>query len=150
MKLLFLVLISLGTLQAEYIRENSVVYDSSTALYWQDNGDVNSTSLTWIESLNYCESLTFNGQNDWHLPNINELMSIVDYTNLSRSIVPQALHNTFRSGRESEQWTSTTTADYDSNLSWTQDAWYVFFKYGYRTSDRTSSEHDARCVRGGL
>ena len=136
-------------LSAEYTRENSVVYDSTTALSWQDDGDTNAIALTWKESLTYCTTLSLTGLNDWRTPNINELMSIVDYTNLNRSTVPQALNTIFTSGRESRNWSSTTTYDYDPNLSYTHDAYYVYFKYGYRDTTSTSNNYSVRCVRGG-
>ena len=132
-----------------YIRENGVVYDSSTAKSWQDDGDINSISLTWLESLNYCHALQLNGKSDWRLPNMNELHSIVDYKNQNRGTVPQAIDPIFLTGRESKFWSSTTSADYDHNLSYTQDAMYINFKYGDDRSDGISKTFTARCIRDG-
>ena len=42
--------------------------------YYKDDG---SSGLAWDEALNYCENLEEGGYTDWHLPNIDELRSLV-------------------------------------------------------------------------
>ena len=67
---------------SNFSRENGVVTDNVTGLQWQDeydNDDVN-IEWSWVESLNYCENLELAGLNDWRVPNINELKSVVDVT----------------------------------------------------------------------
>ena len=57
---------------------NGTVSDKATGLTWMqtDSG----TGMVWEDALAYCESLDYAGFNDWHLPNIKELQSIVDYS----------------------------------------------------------------------
>ena len=42
--------------------------------------DVVGDDIPWSEALDYCENLSFANHNDWRLPNIQELQSIVDYS----------------------------------------------------------------------
>ncbi|WP_240840671.1 DUF1566 domain-containing protein [Acidaminobacter sp. JC074] len=54
------------------------VSDLSTGLMWQISDD--GITRDWEEALEYAESLKLAGHEDWRLPNIKELQSIVDYT----------------------------------------------------------------------
>jgi uncharacterized protein DUF1566 len=71
------------------------VRDTDTGLTWQgcaagksgDNCDVGSESMmNWQAALLYCEDLDWGSYDDWHLPDRNELQSIVDYDSHSPSI----------------------------------------------------------------
>ena len=65
---------------ANYFTDNGdgTVTDSATGLMWQqaDSG----RGMNWEEALAYAETSTLAGYDDWRLPNIKELQSIVDYT----------------------------------------------------------------------
>jgi hypothetical protein len=66
---------------------DGTVTDNCTGLMWQkDTADTNGDGqidgddrLPWCDGLAYCQNLTFAGHDDWRLPNIRELESIVDY-----------------------------------------------------------------------
>ena len=64
---------------ADYSRDNEtkVVTDNTTQLQWQDN---ERKELGFLSAIQYCENLTLGGYNDWQLPNITELDSIIDFT----------------------------------------------------------------------
>jgi hypothetical protein len=55
----------------------TIITDSSTGLLWTKE---NTAHKMWKDALNYCESLIYAGFNDWRLPNINELSTLVDYS----------------------------------------------------------------------
>lgn len=57
---------------------NGTITDNATGLTWAqaDNG----AGINWGEALAYCEALTLGGADDWRLPSIKELQSIVDYS----------------------------------------------------------------------
>lgn len=57
---------------------DGTITDQATSLTWMQ-GD-SGAGLTWGDSLQYCEALSLGGADDWRLPNIKELHSIVDYT----------------------------------------------------------------------
>jgi hypothetical protein len=58
--------------------DNGTVTDQASGLTWQqvDDGNVRN----WEDALSYAEGLSLAGHDDWRLPNIKELQSIVDYT----------------------------------------------------------------------
>lgn len=59
-------------------RQNGVIHDLNTRLMWTKY-DFGGEAYSWQAALTYCEDLNYGGFNDWHLPNIKELHSIVDY-----------------------------------------------------------------------
>lgn len=97
---------------------NGTVTDNSTGLTWQKEG---LTSKSWEDSLSYCRTLSLAGYEDWRLPNINELLSIVEYNRKRPSIDLGYFPNT----SPSKYWSSTSVSynssvwviDFDSNVS---------------------------------
>jgi uncharacterized protein DUF1566 len=75
---------------------DGTISDTCTGLMWQkDIADVNrdgqhdvNDRLPWCEALAYCENLIFAGHDDWRLPNVKELQSIVDYGRFAPAIDP--------------------------------------------------------------
>lgn len=53
------------------------VTDQASGLTWQQRDD--GQTRDWPGALAYCEALTLAGHDDWRLPNVKELQSIVDY-----------------------------------------------------------------------
>lgn len=71
--------------------DDDTVTDNCTGLQWQrftadSDDDGTPDPMTWCDALSYCDALSFAGHQDWRLPNIRELQSIVDYGRLSPSI----------------------------------------------------------------
>ena len=120
---------------------NGLIADSKSGLAWQDDYSDNRgiiKSATWQDALVYCKELTLGGQNDWRLPNIKELKSIVDDTKSN-----PAISSIFQNITSGYYWSSTTGV-FDSSY-----AWYVYFNYG---GDFWYEKYDmryVRCVRGG-
>ena len=62
----------------EYIDNgDETITDSSTGLMWMKND--NGEGINWKVALTYAETSEFAGYDDWRLPNVKELQSIVDY-----------------------------------------------------------------------
>lgn len=72
--------------------------------------------------------------NDWRLPSIQELLTLVDYTKVKPAC---KLENT----TSDYYWSSTT------NASNTDYAWYVNFSGGYTGNHLKSGSNSVRCVR---
>jgi hypothetical protein len=133
-------MIGFNILSGEFLRDDTleVVRDTKTNLMWQDNSDASNTSYRWEEAIEFCQNLSFSGYNDWRLPNINELLSIVDDTKYSPAII-----EVFTNTRSSYYWSATTSAHDKSN------AWDVYFYYGSSGYSNKSNSRYVRCVRGG-
>ncbi len=99
--------------------DDGTVTDLETGLMWQQ--DTAPGTYTWNQALFYCENLTLEGQDDWRLPNRNELQSIIDYSRFTPSI--DAVFN----AESTYYWTSTTYIPYDNVLPY---AWVVSFDNG--------------------
>ncbi len=65
---------------------DGTVTDSCTGLMWQM--ETAPGTYMWDGALRYCEGLTLAGHDDWRLPNIRELQSIVDYGRWGPSMDP--------------------------------------------------------------
>ncbi|WP_321404863.1 DUF1566 domain-containing protein [Maridesulfovibrio sp.] len=90
--------------------ENGSVEDKATGLIWQQQDSIE--KLNWEQALNYCEKLDYAGRNDWRLPNVKELQSIVDYTRSPKTSGTAAIDPIFKvTDRESYYWSSTTHLD---------------------------------------
>lgn len=121
---------------------DGTVTDSCTGLMWQEATanipDDDDDRVTWTEALRYCENLEFAGHDDWRLPNVRELQSIVDYGRYQPSIDPVF------SSEPSFYWSSTSHAEAPDI------AWEVQFQYGFvYFSYKSVLNNCVRAVRGG-
>jgi len=124
-----------GTVSSFVDEGDGTVSDLYTGLMWQQEDD---GARTWIDALAWCENLTLAGYDDWRLPNIRELNSIVNY-----DLYNPALYTSyFPSTISSVYWSSTTA--YGAYL-----AWLVSFSDGHVSFDFKSYGRYVRCVRGG-
>ena len=104
---------------------NGTVTDSATGLLWQRCSAGQGTTLgncstgsallyTWSNAITYCEGLTLGGRSDWRLPNLNELVSIIDYT---KSTSPTINSTAFPNTQSPLYWSSSTYAK-GTNAGW--------------------------------
>ena len=113
-----------------------VVIDSATNLMWQDDSDAKTIKKNWQEAISYCENLTLGGYNDWYLPNINQLFSIVDTSKYN-----PAINSIFQNVFSYNYWSSTT------NAFSTYSTWDVDFGNGFGYWNDKSNGFYVRCVR---
>ncbi len=99
---------------------NGTITDTETSLMWEK---ATSDYINWEAALNYCESLTLAGYDDWRLPNRNELHSLVDYSRFN----PEIDINYFPSSVPGCYWSSTTNLIYGMIYA----ALGVDFDFGY-------------------
>jgi len=73
------ILLILLTLSAFAMAEITMIRDTSTGLMWEDTPHVRETKITQPHAKEYCSELRLGGFEDWRLPTIHELLTIVDY-----------------------------------------------------------------------
>lgn len=73
---------------------NGTVTDRATGLTWQqaDSG----RGMDWEHALGYCESLSLAGKDDWRLPSVKELQSLVDYSRSPETTRSPAIDSIFK------------------------------------------------------
>jgi hypothetical protein len=104
---------------------NGIVRDNVTGLEWQQATapGLSGGMYTWQQAFDYCNNLSLGGKDDWRLPTVKELATLVD----SSIPAPGPTINTsyFPDTQASSYWSSTTTAVYSFPACY----WYVTF-YG--------------------
>jgi hypothetical protein len=96
------------------VNGDQTVTDIVSGLMWQqfevtDNeGEI--CEMNWEEALRYCETLTLAGYNDWRLPNLNELRSIVNYEKEFLEGKPSIDTSLFPLAMPVCYWSATTSA----------------------------------------
>ena len=136
---------------------DGTVTDKLTGLVWLREGNCNTffagdatgqNSRPWSAALaaadqlaaGYCGLTDGSVAEDWRLPNLRELQSLIDFSQVNPALPPS---HPFLNTVSSYYWSSTTLA-----IS-TAGAWRVYFGNGTVTSDVKSNSYNVRAVRGG-
>ena len=116
---------------------DGTVTDNVTVLIWQQEDD--DVRRYWEDALAYCENLDLAGPTNWRLPDIKELMSILDNTRYN-----PAIDTTCFPGTTPVPYWSSSTSNEDS-----REAWTVSFEYGkvINYQEKTDDDLWVRCVR---
>jgi len=135
--------------------DDGTVSDKVTGLRWQkctrglsssDCSNGNDVNKTWVNSISYCENLTlgdttFVNRENWRMPNINELKSIVYRFGLPPSTYKDAFPNTF-----SQPYWSSTSSNNGFDLNQQSKAITINFLRGGMWDFSKSSITNVRCV----
>ncbi|MFH1047480.1 MAG: DUF1566 domain-containing protein [Patescibacteria group bacterium] len=90
---------------------DGTISDRATSLTWQQTDD--NVTRDWVTALAYCENLELADADDWRLPNVKELQSIVNYDS------PEpAKYNVFGQSEPSAWFWSSTTYDYGGEAAY--------------------------------
>jgi len=121
------------------VRDNSkeLVIDKNTGLMWQDNIDSKTIRKNRKDAKQYCRSLVFAGYDDWYLPRIKELKSIVDEKRFD-----PAIKVGFKNVVSDHYWSSSP------NLSDIMNVLNIDFKSGKTYNNTRIGKCYVRCVRG--
>lgn len=136
-----------------YSRRGDVVIDNTTGLEWQDtevlkkawitraNWDAkNYNDTSGDTAASYCTKLILDGD-DWRLPSIEELQTLVDNGYREPSVTPGTFNNFPL--YDYDYWSNAYVSD-------ATKAWFVAFSSGYSgTTDKFLYRY-VRCVRGDL
>ena len=102
--------------------DTNCILDNLTGLIWARNANLGG-ALTWSAAITYCEGLTYGGTNDWRLPNVKELQSLIDcgyaFPALGNSLGTGqwGTNDPFTGVQMAYYWSSTTYAN-DATLAW--------------------------------
>ena len=133
---MLLIIIQLGF--ADYTNNGDETFtDNVTGLIWQNSSDNNTNELSWIDAMNYCENLSISNNNNWRLPTINELITLINPLEYNPSI-----YNIFTYTANAYYWSSTTY------INSKDEAWVVTFAEGgiNMISKSGTSGRYVRCV----
>jgi len=138
--------------------------DLNTGLVWEklsDDGTVHDKDnlYTWADAFTghvaTLNAMNFAGHDDWRLPNVRELQSIVNYQSFNPT-VSSAFNTNCVPGCHATTCSCTASGDYWSSTSSISDpssAWYVGFLYGavdaFGMSGGKSGTASVRAVRNG-
>ena len=111
-----------GLVQSTYTIYNpvgisSVTADNITGLMWITNPRTDAAMgglFNWLAAIAACEAKNYAGYTDWRVPNVRELMSIVDYGKDTGATINAAA---FPGARNNTYWSSTTYVQ-NATLAW--------------------------------
>ncbi len=111
---------------------------SGENLCWQKSAKPE-PAINWNDANNYCDNLELGKKDDWRLPTIEELKSIVKENAPEEVTIDETF---FTDTKLNYYWTST---DYPKTKG---THWYVYFKTGYEgIAQDFKKNYDVRCVR---
>ena len=119
---------------------DNTVTDNTTKLMWQRGKSIDYG--TWEEALVHCENLYLAENDDWRLPNRNELQSIINYEKALPAI--EVMISPTEGEGYRDYWSSTTIAEEPDF------AWVVGSAYGTISEEYKTYNSFVRCVRGGM
>ncbi len=111
-------------LDNQYEDRGNVVVDHATGLMWQKSGS--DTSLTYNDAEEYVKKLNrqkLAGYDDWRLPTIPELMSLLEPEKQSNGLYIDPI---FKTHEYEWCWSSDRLSEGGSSSA----AWYVYFDFG--------------------
>lgn len=128
-----------ATLTGDLTSDVDTATDAMTELVWQTS-DLPEALVTWQQALEYCETLSHAERDDWRLPSIKELATLVDDAATSAPVIRAGLN-----GAAPNYWSSTPAASFGGD----RFAMAIDTSSGYSPSFKmTESAAAARCVAG--
>ncbi len=107
--------------------EDGTITDNASGLMWLE-ADLG-VAVDWEEALLLAENSTFAGYEDWRLPNVKELQSIVSYDGSYPAINQEYFSCTELFENENYYYWTSTSAYFSEMAPEYDSAWYVAFGY---------------------
>ena len=118
---------------------DGTVTDELTHLMWTQNADLYYT-LTWTQAQGVCAACTQGGYDDWRLPSLGELYSLVDFGRFNPAL---PAGHPFSRVVSTLYWSSTTFTNV------TSFAFMVNLASGDMSYTSKTLAHRVWCARGG-
>ncbi len=125
-----------SVLLVSHLSAKDVLLDTATSLLWHDAPISKKALATYKEAKNYCKFLKVEEYEDFRLPALHELQTIIDYKNYKPAIL-----SGFKYVENATYWTSTVFADASD------ERWTVDFEKGARSVKATYYDRHFRCVQ---
>jgi len=126
--------IEAARLQVEEERETGIYLDKKREKIWatRDNG----RDIDWVSAFDYCENLSLAGFEDWRLPTLEELQSIMKPMSNRQYATPEEIN-------------LTSCCPWSSTPNTRTSAWNFNFKFkkAFSGSMTHTYDHRALCVR---
>ncbi len=135
-------------------KNNDIVFDRQTCLMWQRNLDPqpdspqNALKMTFEDASKYCENLVRGGYDDWRLPTVTELKSILDRSQ-ARAVNKSYFFDSINAIEPDPEY-----PDYSISRFWAStpyhdlgEAWTVCHLVGQNFSFPKTEKYFVRCVR---
>lgn len=119
--------------------EDGTVTDSLTGLMWTKDANMYGRRI-WAKVFSDCESCTVGGYNDWRLPTVKELQSLIDFDRHDPAL---PVGHPFSNVQSSCYWSSSTHA-YGTGFVWLVPLFNGGVGYYGKGND-----YYVWCVRGG-
>jgi len=124
------------------VQPDGTVIDKTNGLQWQQatadiTGDGKPDNMSWQEAIDYADNLSLGGYDDWRLPDIDELLTLPNY-----SYYHPAAHTTIFNTESFYYWSAQRSVRFKNK------AWRVYFGNGYDSCQLESYKHFVRAVRG--
>ncbi len=119
------------------VAKPAIVTPASGSLAWEDSISNMDEKMTHSEAIEYCNTLTLGGFDDWRLPRLDELLSIVDFTRYR----PATIKVFEYVDSDTLYWSSSAYAGEKRNF------WGVDFKDGSTSHASSIYDRFVRCTR---
>ncbi len=133
MRIIFFMSILLSLTMAK----TTIVNDPRTSLMWEDTIHSKDNKLNQPDAVKYCKSLELGSFQNWRMPTMSELISIVDYTKFDPAILKE-FHNI---DNDTLYWSSS------AYVGSKNDFWGVIFEDGTLSKAYQKYIRYIRCVR---
>lgn len=106
-------------------------------MQWQNTHENKDLRKNWNGAKKYCNNLVLEGYDDWKLPTIEQLQTLVDLKKYRPSIkegITEVSVLTF-------YWAQTSFVEDEKK------AWHIFYKYGESYYGNKGERYGVRCIR---
>ncbi len=124
-------------LTALLFADGAVIKDNKRGLMWEESYHSADVKVDFAEAKRYCRDLNLSGFQDWRVPTLFELLSIVDFTRAK-----PAIKAPFKQVKKDGSYWTVTPYVRES-----EERWVVSFKDGATSNAAENYDRYVRCVR---